>query len=1198
MFGQIARFELRYQLRNPVFWTVAILFFLLSFGSMTIEQIRIGSGANIHKNAPVAIATIHLAMSLFFMFVTTAFVANVIVRDDESGFGPMVRSTRVTKFDYLLARFLGAFGAAALAFTAIPLAIWLGSLMPWVDAERLGPNHLGDYAYAYFLLAMPSVFMTSAIFFAVATMTRSMMYSYLGVIVFLVLYLAINAALRAKPEWRVVGSYIEPFGLGAFATTTRYFTASESNAGLPPFAGVLVWNRLFAILIGFVAIGIAYARFSFAERGVSKRRLRKQRRITEKLAATPPLLVDRLPAARPDAAGWTQLRERCRFEMALVFRSPAFLVLLLVGIFNALAALLSANEMYGTAIRPLTFAVIGVLEGAFGIIPIIIAIYYSGELVWRDRERGMHEIVDATALPNWAYLVPKVLAIIGVLFATAIVAVVTACIVQLARGQTDLALGHYAIWWVLPMTADAAILAVLAVFIQALSPNKYIGWAIMVVYLVATITLSNLGFEHPLYTYGSVGTVQLSDMNGAEIGGPRAWWLRLYWGAIALGLCVFAHLLWRRGAETRLHGRLVQVPRRLRGTPGLVLAGALIVATATGALLYRQMDILNTYRTKEEGEARQAAYEKKYLRYLGVEQPSVTDIRLNVALYPEQRRLDANGTYVFVNDTGAPVRDLHVRLPDDKTRLGTVVIPGATLVMNDADLQYRIYRYAIPLAPGAHGRLDFHATRWQRGIVANDDDTRVVSNGTFLENREFTPQLGMSKDGLLQDRSKRRKYGLTPELRPAKLEDRTAQSRNLLANAPWVRSDITVSTLAGQTPIAPGRKVADAVAGGRRTARFVSTTPIIAFFSVQSAAYAQKSRTADGTALTVFYDPQHAFNVDRMLDAMQRSLRYYRANFGPYQFGYARILEYPGYASYAQAFAGTIPYSERLGFISDNRDPTRIDYISYITAHELGHQYWGHQLVSADMQGGSMLIETMAQYSALMVMKHQYGEDKIRRFLKYELDSYLRSRGGDVVEEVPLDRVENQGYIHYRKGSLVMYLLQDRLGEDRVNAMLRDLLTRYRYKGKPFPRSLDLVGGFLSLARTPAERQLVLDLLDRITVYDLKATDATTRRLPNGSFETILTIAAAKFYANGVGVEKAAPFADTVDVGVFDQRPSLGSFARQNVIMKERRPIVSSTQTVRIVTRRKPAFAGIDPYNMYVDRNGDDNVVAVGGATN
>lgn len=1193
MFGQIARFELRYQLRNPVFWTVAILFFLLTFGSMTIEQIKIGSGANIHKNAPVAVAQIHQIMSIFFMFVTTAFVANVIVRDDESGFGPMVRSTRVGKFDYLMARFLGAFAAAALAFAAIPLAIWLGSLMPWVDHETLGPNRLHDFAYAYFLLALPNVFLTSAIFFAVATMTRSMMYSYLGVVVFLMLYLAMTSILRAKPEWRLTGSYFELFGISAFGGTTRYWTASEANAGMPAFTGVLLWNRVIAIGVGLVAMAIAYARFSFTERGVSKRRLRKQQRATTKLAATAPQIVERLPSARSNEANWTRMIARCRFEMALVFRSPAFVVLLLIGLFNTLGGMLFANEMFGAPIRQLTFAVISTLEGTFSIIPLIIAIYYSGELVWRDRERGMHEIVDATSLPNWAYLVPKVLAITGVLFATAVTAALTACVVQLARGQTDLALGHYLAWWVLPMTADAVILAVLAVFVQALSPNKYVGWAIMVVYLVGTITLTNMGFEHPLYQYGTTGEVQLSDMNGAQIGGPRAWWLRLYWGSVALALCVFAHLLWRRGTETRLRVRLGQLPRRLLGAPGVVLAGALVATAASGAYLYHDMDVINRYRTTQDGEARLAAYEKKYLKYATLKQPSITDMRLNVALYPDQHRMESSGTYAFVNDTGAPLSDLHVRLMNDQTLLGKVVIPGARLVMDDTDLHYRIYRFATPLAPGTRGTMAFQATRWQRGLVANNDDTRVVGNGTFLQNTEFAPQFGMDQNGMLQDRAKRRKYGLTPELRPAKLEDRSAQARNLINNAPWVRSDITVSTIAGQVPVAPGRKVADTTAGGRRTARFVSTAPILAFFSVQSAAYAERSRTVDGTHLTVFYDPQHAFNVDRMLDAMQRSLAYYRANYGPYQFDYARILEFPGYASYAQAFAGTIPYSERIGFVADTRDPDKIDYVSYVTAHELGHQYWGHQLVSAGMQGGSMLIETMAQYSALMVMKHQYGDDKIRRFLKYELDSYLRSRGGDVVEEQPLDRVENQGYIHYRKGSLVMYLLQDRLGETRVNAMLRGLLARYRFKGKPYPRSLDLVAGFLSLARTPAERQLVLDLLDRITVYDLKTTGAVTRKLPDGNFETTLTIAAAKAYANGTGVEKAAPLADTIDVGVFDQRPGLGSFAAKDVISKERRPIVSGVQTIRIVTRKKPAFAGIDPYNMYVDRNGDDNVVAV-----
>src|SRR4029450_13592225 len=105
-----------------------------------------------------------------------------------------------------------------------------------------------------------------------------------------------------------------------------------------------------------------------------------------------------------------------------------------------------------------------------------------------------------------------------------------------------------------------------------------------------------------------------------------------------------------------------------------------------------------------------------------------------------------------------------------------------------------------------------------------------------------------------------------------------------------------------------------------------------------------------------------------------------------------------------------------------------IDYVSYVTAHELGHQYWAHQVIGARMQGATLLSETLAQYSALMVMKHTYGEDKISRFLQFELDNYLSNRGQEGIEELPLARVENPGYIHYRKGSLVMYLLQERLG--------------------------------------------------------------------------------------------------------------------------------------------------------------------------
>ena len=90
-----------------MFWVAAGLFFLMTFGSVASDTIQIGSTANVHANSPSAIAVTSLIFCIFFMFVSTAFVANIVVRDDDTGFGPILRATRLGKFDYLYGRFLG-----------------------------------------------------------------------------------------------------------------------------------------------------------------------------------------------------------------------------------------------------------------------------------------------------------------------------------------------------------------------------------------------------------------------------------------------------------------------------------------------------------------------------------------------------------------------------------------------------------------------------------------------------------------------------------------------------------------------------------------------------------------------------------------------------------------------------------------------------------------------------------------------------------------------------------------------------------------------------------------------------------------------------------------------------------------------------------------------------------------------------------
>jgi hypothetical protein len=224
-----------------------------------------------------------------------------------------------------------------------------------------------------------------------------------------------------------------------------------------------------------------------------------------------------------------------------------------------------------------------------------------------------------------------------------------------------------------------------------------------------------------------------------------------------------------------------------------------------------------------------------------------------------------------------------------------------------------------------------------------------------------------------------------------------------------------------------------------------------------------------------------------------------------------------------------------------------------------------------------------------MVMEQMYGPEQIRRFLKFELDKYLRSRGGEVLEELPLTRVENQPYIHYQKGGLALYLLKDQIGADKVNAALRGLLAEFAFKSAPYANSTDLIRRFREVAG-PEHQQLITDLFERITLYDVKVTDAKAKRRADGRWDVTLEVDARKLYADGKGKETEAPLDEVFDVGAFTVEPGRKGYDKSSVLAVKRTRVHSGKQTLTIVTDKEPNFVGVDPFNKWIDRNSDDNV--------
>jgi len=1199
MLLRICAFEIRYQLRQPLFWVAAAFFFLLSFGAVTTDVVQIGGAiGSVNRNAPFVLMQILLVMTVVGTFLTTAFAAGSVHRDVETQADAIFFSYPIRKADYLFGRLSGSLAISWVVYGAVLLAVAIGGLMPWLEPERVGPFRLAPYVFSMLAFVLPNVIITGAVFFALAALTRSLLYTYAGVVVFFVAYLTSSILLEDIENKHLV-ALLDPYGFGAFELVTRYWTVAEKNAGMMPLRGALLENRLLWLAISAAVMVFTWVRFKFTTVQGDKARGRRGARASaapealdaaDRTAAAAPL-----PAAAPSfgpRTTWTQFLRQTRIETFGALRGLPFLIMLFAGLVNLFGGTYSLDDLYGTRIYPVTNLMLRAIGGNFGLFVFLVLTFYSGDLVWRERNLRMSELFDALPMRTWVGWASKLAALGGILVTMLVAVFLTSLGIQASTGYTHLEIPVYLKGLFLVAMPQFLFYAALCLFVQVVVNSKFIGWLVSSLFYIAGFVLPALRLDHHLYRFGTAPDAPYSDMNGYGHFVQPMFWFFLYWGLICAGLVGLAHLLWVRGSETTFALRLRQGRRRLTRPASAALLAALAGAMATGGFIYYNTNVLNVYRPAKTRFDRQAEYEKKYRQYLRLPQPRVTDVYADVDIHPESRSVAIRGTYTLENRTGAPVDRLHLYLnPDVIVR--SLEPEGGKPETVDEDLGYRIFRLDPPLAPGAILHVSYDLAVENRGFVNNGSRNEIVYNGTFFNSFDFFPHVGYVRNVELDDPNERRRRDLPPVQRFPKIDDVAARGDNYLSGeADWIHFATTVSTSPDQMAIAPGYLKREWMENGRRYFRYEMDSPIFDFFAYLSARYAVKRDRWNDVAIEIDYHADHAYNVDRMIAAVKASLEYFTTQFGPYQHKQVRIVEFPRYARFAQSFPNTIPFSESIGFIArlDDR-PDAIDYVSYVTAHEVAHQWWAHQVMGGNVQGATLMSETMSQYSALMVMEHMAGRDKMRRFLKYELDRYLSGRGGERIEELPIYLVENQPYIHYRKGSLVMYALKDYVGEEPLNRALAEYVRAVAFQKPPYTYSLEFLD-YIKRSVPPDRLAILDDLFRNITLYENKATQATWSKREDGKYVVRIEVAAAKFRADGKGRETSAPLDDWIDIGVFGPRDPKGP-SEGRLLALEKRRVDGSGTTFEMVVDEEPKKAGIDPFNKLIDRNPDDNIVSV-----
>ena len=159
----------------------------------------------------------------------------------------------------------------------------------------------------------------------------------------------------------------------------------------------------------------------------------------------------------------------------------------------------------------------------------------------------------------------------------------------------------------------------------------------------------------------------------------------------------------------------------------------------------------------------------------------------------------------------------------------------------------------------------------------------------------------------------------------------------------------------------------------------------------------------------------------------------------------------------------------------------------YVTAHEIAHQWFGMQVAAANVKGRYLILETLSQYAAIMVLKEQYPKEKVQQFLELQIEKYNKGKRRASEVEPTLAFVENQDYIYYAKGAINMFVLQEAIGEEQVNLALKRFIKDWnsidgikKTKTKRYATSKDLLDYFREVT-SEHQQHIITELFETVS---------------------------------------------------------------------------------------------------------------------
>tara|TARA_B110000046_G_scaffold162006_1_gene176029 strand:- start:12717 stop:16370 length:3654 start_codon:yes stop_codon:yes gene_type:complete len=1213
MFSTIFKQELKYWFNKPAFYIYLAIFFIIALffsasSAGVFDFLTVTTGSASIVNSPSGVAGLFNGMSILIFFLFPSIIGVSVYRDYKSEMHTILYSYPFTKANYLFAKFLSSIFIVTLIVLTIGIALFIGFRLPGTNSEIVGAFDFKSYFNAYTVYILPNVLLFGAIVFGVVTFTRNIAAGFITVILLLFVQ-GLMESLLSDPDNRFLAAILDPFGGSASNYYTRYWTISEQNELHLPVKGVVLYNRFLWLGIGIFVFGLVYKFFSFTQDALSfSFRKKKSERATKSNFGG--ITRINLPKVSYDYSFLQNLKTTWKLsniDLKYIVKSWPFISIVLVGMIIILIALSEVGNLFGTATLPVTWKMLS-QGGSFTVAINICTFLYAGMLIHRAKIARADHLIDVTPIPNWALLLSKLIALVKMQIVLLSVIMVAGIAFQIYKGYFDFEIGHYIEELFGLRLINYIVWALLALFVQTIIRNPYLGLFVLIVLSIGIPLLGLAGVEQSIFKYNQGPGFDYSDMNGYGASLGKYFYYKMYWVLGGLLLLITAALFWVRGIPNSVKERFSIAKSRFKGLSVAGFSVSLVTFLLLGFFVYKTNNLDNTRMSSKEREQSRVDWEKTYKKYEKYAQPRIIAVNTEMNIFPKKRNFEASAVMTMVNKTDVAIDSVFLNHNGYPSTF-EFSLPNS-LVLEDTIQNFDIYKFDKKIQPG--DTLTLSVTIHNKKNTLLRSNSSVIENGTFINSGAIFPTLGYSAGGELRDNKTRKKFGLGENDLKSHPSDSTALGDTYISkDSDWIDFEATVSTSEDQIAIAPGYLQKEWVKEGRKYFHYKMDSKILNFYAFNSGRYEVKKEMWKGISLEIYYHKTHDYNLDRMMNGMKASLAYNATNFSPFQDTQLRIIEFPKTGGgFAQSFPNTIPFSEAIGFIADVDDSKEggVDYPFAITVHEVAHQWWAHQVIGADVLGATMLSESVSEYVSLKVLEHQQGKSKMRKFLKKALDDYLTQRTFERKREKPLMYNDGQGYIHYQKGSLVLYALSDYIGEENLNGALKKYVEKVKFQEPPYTTSIDMVNHIREV--TPDSLKYVIkDMFETITLYRNRIIEAKTTELENGKYQVDIEFEISKyrndekgkkFYGEKVGdtltykTEKmtkpilSVHLEDYIDIGIFAEEEVDGEKKEIELYLKKHK-ITSIHNKITIIVDQKPIEVGVDPYNKLIDTKSDDN---------